>query len=144
MFWSGGQQPINRKANTEGEFAIRFQEAKMKRTISMWAAAFVFVGTLALASAHATNSAQAMYKKPVEVTGCLQQGPVAKEYLVRASDGTTWGINETDLLINDYVGQTITVVGDAIWPTTAEGVSGGAQHYLRAMDLVVDSESCQR
>ena len=116
----------------------------MKWTISMWSTAFVFVGTLALASAHATNPSQAGYKKPVEVTGCLQQGPVAKEYLIQASDGTTWGINEADTLINNYVGQTVTVVGDAMRPTTAEHASGGAQHYLRAMDLVVESESCRR
>jgi hypothetical protein len=115
----------------------------MKSTISMWFAAMMFVGTLGLSSAHATTS-QPTYRKPVEVTGCLQQGPVAKEYLIQAGDGTTWGINETDVLINGYVGQTVTVVGDAMRPTAGERTAGGAQHYLRAMDLAVESEGCQK
>lgn len=116
----------------------------MKSTITIWAAAIMFVGTLGLSSAHATNASQAMYKKPVEVTGCLQQGPVSKEYLIQASDGTTWGINEADMYVNNYVGQTVTVVGDAMRPTADERIDGGAQHYLKAMDLVVESERCQK
>ena len=116
----------------------------MKSTIGIWVTATIFVGTVGLTSAYATPVSQAMSRKPIEVTGCLQQGPVAKEYLIHASDGTTWGINETDVLINNYVGQTVTVVGDAMRPSTAERTDGGAQHYLRAMDLVVDSESCQK
>ncbi len=116
----------------------------MKSVIRIWVAAMMLVGTMGLTSAHATNSSRATYKQPVEVTGCLQQGPVAKEYLVRASDGTTWGVNETDMYINHYLGQRVTVVGDAMQPTSGERTAGGAQHYLRARDLVVESESCQR
>jgi hypothetical protein len=116
----------------------------MKSTISIWTAAIMFVGTLGLSTAHATNAMHAVYKKPVEVTGCLQPGPVAKEYLIQASDGTIWGVNEADMYVNDYVGQTVTVVGDAIRPTADERTSGGAQHYLRAMDLVVESDSCRK
>ena len=48
------------------------------------------------------------------------------------------------MLINDYVGQTVTVVGDATRPTVSERTAGGAQHYLKAMDLVVESETCQK
>ena len=116
----------------------------MKSTISMWAATMMFVGALGLTSAHAANPSRATYRQPVEVTGCLQQGPAAKEYLIQASDGTTWGINEADMYVNNYVGQTVTVVGDAMRPTADERTDGGAQHYLRAMDLVVESESCQK
>ncbi len=116
----------------------------MKSIIRIWIAAMMLVGTVGLTSAHATNASQATYRNPVEVTGCLQQGPVAKEYLLRTGDGTTWGINEADMMINNYVDQTVTVVGDAMRPTAGERTAGGAQHYLRAMDLVVDSESCQK
>jgi hypothetical protein len=136
------------KYRQEGKYRrrvyVRFQEVNMKTIISMWAAAIMFFGTLGLASVHATNASQVMYKNPVEVTGCLQQGPVAKEYLIQASDGTIWGINETDVLINDYVGQTVTVTGDAMRPTAAERTDGGAKHYLKARDLVVENESCQK
>ena len=116
----------------------------MKSIIRVFIAAMVFVGTMGLISAHATNPSPATYRQPVEVTGCLQQGPVAREYLIRASDGTTWGVNEADMYVNHYVGQTVTVVGDAMRPTSDERTHGGAQHYLRAMDLVVESESCQK
>jgi hypothetical protein len=116
----------------------------MKSIIRIWVAAMMLVGALGLNSAYAANPSRATYRQPVEVTGCLQQGPVAKEYLVRASDGTTWGINEADMYVNNYVGQTVTVVGDAMRPTADERTAGGAQHYLRAMDLVVESESCRK
>ena len=48
------------------------------------------------------------------------------------------------MYVNNYVGQAVTVVGDAMRPTADERTDGGAQHYLRAMDLVVESESCQK
>jgi hypothetical protein len=116
----------------------------MKSIVNMWAAAMMLVGTVGVTSAHAANTSQARYNNPVEVTGCLQQGPDAKEYLIRAGNGTTWGLNEADMYMNKYVGQTVTVVGDAMRPTADERTDGGAQHYMKAMDLVVESESCQK
>jgi hypothetical protein len=116
----------------------------MKTKIGVWVATMMFVGTLGITSAHAANASQATYRNPVEVTGCLQQGPVAKEYLIRSSDGTTWGVNEADMMMNNYVDQTVTVVGDGMRPTAAERTDGGAQHYVRALDLVVESETCQK
>jgi len=107
----------------------------MKSIIRIWVAAVMFGSTLGVLGAHATNPSQAAYNKTVEVTGCLQQGPVAKEYLMRASDGTTWGVNEADMMINNYVDQTVTVVGDAARPTAEERSDGGAQRYLKALDL---------
>jgi hypothetical protein len=116
----------------------------MKSTIHSWVAAMMFAGTLGVPSAHAQNPSPTTYQKPVEVTGCLQQGPVAKEYLIRASDGTTWGVNEADMMINNYVDQTVTVVGDAMRPTTKVRTDGAAQRYLKARDSVVESETCQK
>ncbi len=58
----------------------------MKNTIGIWTTALMFVGTLGVASAHATPPSQATFKKPIEITGCLQQGPSAKEYLLQAGD----------------------------------------------------------
>jgi hypothetical protein len=69
-------------------------------------------------------------RTPTEVTGCLEQGSTAKEYLLKASDGTTWGINEADMLMNNYVDHTVTVSGDRVHPTAAE--RNDAQHFLRA------------
>ena len=108
------------------------------RTIS--ASAVFLVSTLGLSTAYAAPSAT----EAIEITGCLEQGPVAKEYLLQASDGTTWGVNEADLRMNNYVGRRVTVAGDATHPTAAERTDGGAKHYLRAMDIVVESESCSK
>ena len=55
----------------------------MKSIIRIWVAAMMLVGALGLNSAYAANPSRATYRQPVEVTGCLQQGPVAKEYLIR-------------------------------------------------------------
>jgi hypothetical protein len=112
------------------------------RTIS--ASAVFLASTLGLSTAYATPSATHSKTKAIEITGCLEQGPVAKEYLLQASDGTTWGVNEADLRINNYVGRTVTVAGDATHPTAAERMDGGAKQYLRAMDIVLESESCSK
>jgi len=116
----------------------------MKKTSRILIAAVILVGTLGLGDAYATNASKATYKQPIEVTGCLQQGPVAKEYLIQDSAGKTWGVNEGDMYINHYVGHTVTVVGDAVRPTADERVEGGAQQYLIARDLAVENKSCRK
>ena len=116
----------------------------MKKTIGVWIAGLAMVFTLGVVEAYAAPASHMAYGKTVELTGCLQQGPVAKEYLIQNSDGTTWGVNETsDLYLNHYVGQKVTVAGDVMRPTTAERKDGGAHHYLDARDVVVDAEHCQ-
>jgi len=110
---------------------------------TMSVSALFFLGTLGLGSAYAAPSAHHM-TKATEITGCLQQGPDAKEYLIQATDGTTWGVNEADMHMNNYVGKTVTVSGDQMRPTAAERTDGGASHYLQARDIVVESQSCQK
>lgn len=116
----------------------------MKRTIGILATSIILVGTIGLGTALAAPAATGAQRGPTEVTGCLQQGPVAKEYLLHASDGTTWGINETDMLMNDYLGRTVTIAGDVTRPTASERTEGGAHHYLLARDVVVESGSCTK
>jgi hypothetical protein len=116
----------------------------MKRTIGICTTMIMFVGSFGLVGAYAVPSAAGVHRNPIEVTGCLQQGPTAKEYLLHTSDGSTWGINETDMLMNDYLGRTVTIAGDETHPTASERSAGGAHHYLFARDVVVESESCQK
>ncbi len=47
-------------------------------------------------------------------------------------------------MLNNYVGQTVTVAGDAMHALPNERKSHDASHYVRALDVVVDSESCQK
>ena len=116
----------------------------MKATLSLWITALMIFATGGSVALYAKPASHAASKQATEVTGCLEQGPTAKEYLLKASDGSTWGINETEMLMNNYVGHTVTISGDTMRPTTSERTDGGAQHYLRAYDIVVDSGSCQK
>ena len=107
-------------------------------------------GRLALGSAQAAPAPQAM-QKTVEVTGCLQQGPAAKEYVLLGNDGSTWGVisADKDMYMNDYVGETVTIVGDSMHPSArlkaaAAEQNQAIQHYARAMDVAVESETCQK
>ncbi len=115
----------------------------MKTMIGVWIAAFALVCTLGLAEAFAAPASHTSNSKVVELTGCLQQGPVAREYLLD-NNGTAWGVNETSALyLNHYVGQKVTITGNAIHPTMSERKDGGAHHYLEAMDVAVDAQHCQ-
>jgi hypothetical protein len=124
----------------------------MKGKVSIWAAVALFVGAMALASAQATPAPQATHNKTVEITGCFQQGPVAKEYLLLSNDGTTWGVTSADknMYMNDYVGQTVTITGDTVHPSArlktvaSTQDSPTIQHYLRAMDVVVENTTCKK
>jgi hypothetical protein len=68
----------------------------MNRTINLSAAAIFFVGTFGLSTAYAAPSPIGSNAKATEITGCLQQVPAAREYLLQSSDGTTWGIMAVD------------------------------------------------
>ena len=108
------------------------------------AALFLFAAGPMSASPAPTHAASQAH--PTDVTGCLEQGPVAKEYLIRAADGTEWGVNEDDrdLRLNKYIGRTVTVVGDQEHASKEERKEGGASHYLYARDLMVAGDACQK
>ena len=116
----------------------------MKATISLWITTLIFFCTLGTMAAHATPAPNTASRQPVEVTGCLEPGPAAKEYLLKTSDGTVWGINETDMLMNNYVDHTVTISGDRMHPTAAERNADGAKHFLRAFDVLVESSTCHQ
>ncbi|MGA9565078.1 MAG: hypothetical protein WBS19_06105 [Candidatus Korobacteraceae bacterium] len=116
----------------------------MRTKVGIWATAIMFAGSFGIVTAHATSASKASYRAPVEVTGCLEQGPAAKEYVLKANDGTTWGIRESGMLMNDYVDHEVTVSGDPIHPSTSERAAADAHHFMRAYDVAVESSSCQK
>ena len=115
----------------------------MKR-IDIWTTAIIFAGTLGSIPAQATSASTAPHKRSLEVTGCLKQGPTAKEYLIQSSDGSLWGIRETDMLMNNYLNHEVTIAGDVMHATASDQAAGGAHHFLRAYDVVVESNSCRK
>jgi hypothetical protein len=46
------------------------------------------------------------------------------------------------MLMNNYLGHEVTVAGDAMHATTSEQAVSGAHHFLRAYDVVVETNSC--
>ena len=116
----------------------------MKSNIGVWATAIMLAGTLGALTAQAAPASKATTKGPTEITGCLEQGPAAKDYVLRASDGTTWGVREKDMMMNNYISHEVTVAGDVFHPTASERTAAGTNHFLRAYDLVVDSDTCSR
>jgi hypothetical protein len=60
----------------------------MKTKISLWITAAMFLGTLGSVAVYAKPASNTASRKAIEVTGCLQQGPTAKEYLLQSTDGT--------------------------------------------------------
>jgi hypothetical protein len=116
----------------------------MKRLSTLVAASVMLVGGLGMASASTKSSAESS-RKPVEATGCLERASVAKTYTVKTSDGTTWGVTEDRaLLLNNYVGRTVSVSGDPIHPKASERAAVNAAHYMHAMDVAVDNDKCQQ
>ena len=50
--------------------------------------------------------------KATSVTGCLQKGEGANEFMLTGSDGSTWEIKSDSVDLASHVGQTVTVSGD--------------------------------
>jgi len=48
------------------------------------------------------------------------------------------------MMMNNYLDHSVTIAGNLMRPTADERAAGGAQHFLRAYDLVVESDSCKQ
>ena len=60
----------------------------------------------------ASTLALAGSKKDVrDVTGCLSQGDNAKEFVLKASDGSTWEVQSDKVALAEHVGHTVTATG---------------------------------
>ncbi|HVO63501.1 MAG TPA: hypothetical protein VMT53_21435 [Terriglobales bacterium] len=123
----------------------------MRNTVSMWIVAMMFISICAVSSAFAAPAPAP--RGALVVTGCLQQGPLAKEYLLTANDnGTVWGVTsaDRDMYLNTYVGKTVTITGSAESPSAlhvtraSSEKDAGATHFLKGSDVLVESETCQK
>jgi hypothetical protein len=45
------------------------------------------------------------------ITGCLSQGDNAKEFNLKAEDGSTWEVRSSNVALADHVGHTVKVTG---------------------------------
>jgi hypothetical protein len=67
-----------------------------------------------------------------DVTGCLSKGDSAKEFLLKADDGSTWEVRSSRVALAEHVGHTVTATGV---------VSNAAMHNMKedAKDAAKDS-----
>jgi hypothetical protein len=92
------------------------------------------------------------------ITGCLSNGDSAKEYLLTASDGSTWEVRSDAVSLADHVGHTVSATGVVKNATAhnlkedAKDAAGDAhvkkntsEHgHMTITDVQMVSESCQK
>jgi hypothetical protein len=93
------------------------------------------------------------------ITGCVTKGPSATEFLLTASDGSTWEVHNNNAIdLTSHLGHTIKAKGvvsntkmhnmkeDAKGAATDAGMKKhGAEHgHLKVTDVSMVSESCQQ
>ncbi len=92
------------------------------------------------------------------ITGCLSKGDSAKEYLLTASDGSTWEVRSDAVSLADHVGHTVSATG-VVKNTTAHNLKEDAKDaaadahmkkntsehgHMTITDVQMVSESCQK
>ena len=93
------------------------------------------------------------------ITGCVTKGPGANEFLLTASDGSSWEVHNNNAVdLTSHLGHTIKVKGvvsntkmhnmkeDAKGAATDAGMKKhSAEHgHLKVADVSMVSESCQQ
>ena len=123
----------------------------VKRLTSLSAASLFLLGSVSLGVAStATATAQELSK-----TGELKSNNRGEVTVVcsrrtqrgniRSRDGNVWEIStDRNIYLNNYVGMTVTVKGDIADSDNQSDSSQGPNHRLRATNLVVVAQSCQR
>lgn len=104
-------------------------------------------------------SSQSNSKSDVRtITGCLSKGDSANEFLLTASDGSTWEARSSRVALADHVGHTITATGvvsytkahnlkeDAKQAATDTGVTKQhAEHgHIKITHVKMVSDSCAK
>ena len=112
-----------------------------------------FVLTLSLGSVALTaqeNQTKATKHKSVIVTGCLQKGDEAGEYLITSEDGKRYGLHSKAVDLSEHVGHKVTVAGTKMREADKEKkeqekkeAGGGEYADLSVMDVKHISESCK-
>ena len=92
-----------------------------------------------------------------DVTGCLSKGDDAKEFVLAATDGSTWEVRSDKVALAEHVGHTVTATGvvshakmhnmkeDAKETAKDSGMKKDATEHghLTITDVKMVSESCK-
>jgi hypothetical protein len=92
------------------------------------------------------------------ITGCLSQGDNAKEFNLKADDGSTWEVRSSTVSLADHVGHKITATG-VVSNATAHNMKEDAKDmahdtgatkennehgHLKVTDVQMVSDSCSQ
>lgn len=97
-------------------------------------------------------------EKARTLTGCLQKGDEANEYVLTASDGSTWELRSDTVDLAPHVGHTVAITGtvshakahemkeDAKEEMKEHGMAKNAKEHghLKATELTMVSDTCQK
>jgi len=126
----------------------------MKVKMAMaFVALFLFAGT-----ASAQETTKTTHKKTRTLTGCLQKGDDAKEYMLTTVKGGTWELKSDSLNLGEHVGHRVTITGvvpnakmhgmkeDAKAEAKEHGMDKDATEHghLTVTYLKMVSETCQK
>ncbi|HST10201.1 MAG TPA: hypothetical protein VLL05_07480 [Terriglobales bacterium] len=132
----------------------------MKSRVSALLCGMLVVFGLSAAFAQDSNSDSKSKSDTRTMTGCLSKGGEsnAKEFLLTASDGSTWEVRGDGVPLADHVGQTVSVTG-AVKNATAHNLKEDAKDaatdahmkksntehgHMIITDVQKVSDSCQK
>ncbi len=132
----------------------------MKSRVSALLCGLLVVFGLSAAFAQDSSSDSKSNSNTRTMTGCLSKGGESdsKEFLLTASDGSTWEVRSDGVPLADHVGQTVTVTG-AVKNSTAHNLKEDAKDvaqdahmkknntehgHLTITDVQKVSDTCQK
>src|SRR5438034_11755079 len=71
----------------------------------------IITGTVVLATAQDNPPTKTTHRSTRTLTGCLQNGDSADEYLLTTKKGSTWEIKSDRVKLGEHVGHTVTITG---------------------------------
>jgi hypothetical protein len=129
----------------------------MKNLLTGLVALLVFLGAFGITRAQDTTK-KTTHENVRTLTGCLQKGDSANEYLLTTKKGSTWEIKSDSVNLGEHVGHTVTITGavahakmhgmkeDAKEEAQEHGMAKNATEHghMTVTDLKMVSESCEK
>ncbi len=85
-------------------------KSRSRKSITLALAGLFILGVTAIALVSA-NPKSNRKSENITVTGCLQKGDEANEFMLTTTDGKLYGLRSTMVKLSDHVGHTVAVTG---------------------------------
>ena len=131
---------------------------KLEKMSSLLLALILVVSGSLWTSAQTASTDKKSKSDTRTITGCLSQGDSAKEFLLTASDGSTWEVRSSAASLANHVGHTVSATGVVKNPTAhnlkedAKDAAADAhmkkdttEHgHMTITDVQMINDSCQK